>query len=114
MRLFLCWVCPPLAVLLCGKPFSAILNAFLCLFLWLPGVAHARDTVLNHFADKRNKRELRVINRPAWVNDVYGEPKTRIKGRRKLVGQQIQEALAQPVPMDPAIGQNGTRFRKRA
>ena len=32
---------PPVAVLLCGKPFLAILNLLLTLCFWIPGVVHA-------------------------------------------------------------------------
>ena len=51
-------VCPPLAVLLCGKPFQAILSLFLSLLIWFPGVLHAVLVVHNHYEDKR-ARELR-------------------------------------------------------
>lgn len=32
---------PPLAVLMCGKPFQAIINLVLCLFFVVPGILHA-------------------------------------------------------------------------
>ena len=37
MRYILAVLLPPLAVLMCGKPFQFILNIFLTLLLWLPG-----------------------------------------------------------------------------
>ncbi len=56
MRFLLAIVLPPVAVLLCGKPIQALLNAFLCIFLWIPGVIHACLVVNAHLADKRAER----------------------------------------------------------
>jgi len=47
---------PPLAVLLCGKPFQAIVNVFLTLMLYLPGLVHALFVVNNYYSDKRTNR----------------------------------------------------------
>jgi uncharacterized membrane protein YqaE (UPF0057 family) len=49
---------PPLAVLLCGKPFQAMLNLFLCLLLWLPGLIHACLVVSQYHADCRSNNEM--------------------------------------------------------
>lgn len=54
---------PPLAVLLCGKPFQAVLNFFLTLALWIPGVVHALFVVNSHLADKRNQRVIDEMRR---------------------------------------------------
>ena len=54
---------PPLAVLLAGKPFQAILNLILTLMLYVPGLIHALFVVHNHYADKRQDRMLRDLNR---------------------------------------------------
>jgi uncharacterized membrane protein YqaE (UPF0057 family) len=56
MRYFLAIVLPPVAVLFCGRPFLAILNAFLCLFFWIPGALHACLVVHEHLADQRERR----------------------------------------------------------
>ncbi len=53
MRYFLAILLPPLAVLLCGKPIQFILNIFLTLLGWIPGVIHAILVVNGHLADKR-------------------------------------------------------------
>jgi uncharacterized membrane protein YqaE (UPF0057 family) len=42
---------PPLAVLLSGKPFQALLNIVLTVAFWVPGVIHALFVVHNHYAD---------------------------------------------------------------
>lgn len=49
---------PPAAVLLCGKPFQAVLNFFLCLLLWLPGVVHALLITREHHAQRRHEEAL--------------------------------------------------------
>jgi len=41
MKWLIAIVLPPLALLLCGKPFQAVLNLGLCLFGYLPGIVHA-------------------------------------------------------------------------
>jgi uncharacterized membrane protein YqaE (UPF0057 family) len=56
-------ILPPLAVLLAGKPFQAILNLILTLLLYVPGLIHALFVVHNHYADKRQERLIRELNR---------------------------------------------------
>ena len=54
---------PPLAVLLCGKPFQAVLNVILTLLLWIPGMIHAILVVNNHYADKRTSRIVKSMRK---------------------------------------------------
>lgn len=54
-------ILPPLAVLLCGKPFQALLNIFLCLLVIVPGVVHALFVVHNYYADQRNQRLVQAL-----------------------------------------------------
>ncbi len=61
MRNLLAIIFPPLAVLLCGKPIQAVLNCFLTLLLWIPGVVHAILVVNSHLADKRTDRLIRAL-----------------------------------------------------
>lgn len=61
MRYFLAIILPPLAVLLCGKPFQVVLNIILTLLGWIPGVIHALFVVNSHLADKRNKELINAI-----------------------------------------------------
>lgn len=58
MRYVLAFLCPPLAVLFCGKPWRALLNLVLTLCLWIPGVVHAFLVVHAHLADRRAYRAL--------------------------------------------------------
>lgn len=54
---------PPLAVLLTGRPFQALLNFLLTLMLWIPGVIHALFVVQEHKADKRQKALIEAMRR---------------------------------------------------
>ncbi len=54
---------PPLAVLLAGKPLQAILNLVLTLLFYVPGLIHALFVVHNHYADRRQERLYRDLNR---------------------------------------------------
>lgn len=47
---------PPIAVLMAGKPFQAVINFFLCLLFYFPGLIHAIMVVNESKADKRMKR----------------------------------------------------------
>ena len=57
MRRLFCILCPPLAVLSCGKPFSAMLNFLLTLCIYFPGLIHAWGVV----TDYRNLQNARLI-----------------------------------------------------
>lgn len=48
MRYAICFLAPPLAVLLCGRPFLAAVNALLTLLGVVPGVLHALIVVAEH------------------------------------------------------------------
>ena len=63
MLYLLAVVFPPLAVLLCGKPFQALLSIPLTLLGWAPGVIHALFVVQNHYADERSQRLIRAVER---------------------------------------------------
>jgi uncharacterized membrane protein YqaE (UPF0057 family) len=64
MRYFLAIILPPLAVLLCGKPFQFLLNLVLTLLGWVPGVVHAILVVHTHLEDKRTERIIREMKKP--------------------------------------------------
>ena len=52
---------PPVAVLFCGKPIQAVLNVFLTMALWIPGVVHAFMVVSARNADKRTNRLIDAV-----------------------------------------------------
>lgn len=52
---------PPVALLLVGKPFQAIINIFLCCLFWFPGMIHALLVVSAVKADRRNDRLIQAM-----------------------------------------------------
>lgn len=63
MMYLLAILLPPVAVLFVGKPFQAILNLILTLFFWLPGAIHAVLVVHEKKADRRMKKQAKLIAR---------------------------------------------------
>jgi uncharacterized membrane protein YqaE (UPF0057 family) len=56
MLYLLAIILPPLAVLLTGRPFQALLNLLLTMLLWIPGVIHAILIVNEHKANQRAEK----------------------------------------------------------
>ena len=50
-------------MLLCGKPFQALLNIVLTLLIYFPGMIHAILVVNNHYADQRTKKIVKALER---------------------------------------------------
>jgi uncharacterized membrane protein YqaE (UPF0057 family) len=63
MRYFLCFLCPPLAILTTGRIGAFILNIFLTLCLWIPGVIHSILVLNRFYDDKRHRQFMRVARR---------------------------------------------------
>ena len=63
MRYFLAIILPPVAVLVCGKPVQFVLNIFLTLLFWIPGVIHAILVVNSHLADKRSDKIVKAVSK---------------------------------------------------
>jgi uncharacterized membrane protein YqaE (UPF0057 family) len=63
MRYVLCFVFPPLAVLLCGRVVGAVLNLVLTICGIIPGIVHAILVVNEVKADKRSVRQASLIAR---------------------------------------------------
>ncbi len=66
MRFFLCFICPPAAILTTGKIGAFILNIFLTLFFWVPGIIHAILVTDKFYDDRRNRRLVRAIRRARY------------------------------------------------
>ncbi len=60
----LAFVCPPLAILLCGKPFQALLSIPL-LCMYFPSALWALLVVSDHKANRRTDRLIRAADRNA-------------------------------------------------
>jgi restriction system protein len=58
--------CPPLAVLIKGKPKSALLNIFLCFLYWIPGMIHALIVV--HESESLKSQETLKMLKNEEVN----------------------------------------------
>jgi len=56
-------LCPPLAVAICGKPMQAVLNFFLSLLLYFPGLIHAFSVVGEKKANERMQIHTQAIIR---------------------------------------------------
>jgi uncharacterized membrane protein YqaE (UPF0057 family) len=100
MRALFVFICPPLAVLSCWKPISAMFNCFLCMFFWVPGVFHAMMVVQQHHEKHQTTRVVKAIRRG---------PAAR-KTKRKAARPKKEKVCYD----DPFIGESGTRFKRRA
>ena len=56
MLYFFALFLPPVAVLLCGRPFAALLNLLLCCCLVVPGIIHAFAVVNEYKQDRRMQK----------------------------------------------------------
>lgn len=65
MRYFLCFLCPPLAILTTGKMGAFVLNILLTLFFWVPGIIHAVLVTSKYYDDKRHRQLMRAVRRGA-------------------------------------------------
>lgn len=61
MMYLIALACPPLAVLLVGKPGQALINLALCCFFLIPGWIHALGVVGNYYADRRTYRLMKAL-----------------------------------------------------
>ena len=66
MRYFLCIIFPPAAVLTTGRIGAFILNCFLTLFFWIPGVIHAILVTGDFYDARRNRRLIRAVRRSRY------------------------------------------------
>lgn len=120
--LTLCYLCPPLAILLSGRPFLAVLSvfalnplavvttilllalgcppapAFILLALWGPYKARAKSIALQAVNNKYQDRRFDKLGRKVE------------RGNRELPAKREK---SEPVS-DPHVGMGGTRFRRRA
>ena len=63
MKYLLAIICPPLAVLMCGRPMQAMINLLLTLCLWVPGMVHAFFIVNSAMADEKAGSTLHVMRK---------------------------------------------------
>jgi uncharacterized membrane protein YqaE (UPF0057 family) len=124
MRLLLCYLCPPAAVLLCGRPFSMVMNCILTLWFWLPGVRHALVVYADWKAETTHQSMLAPTHTPQWFRTLAKAQATP----QQVVYVQQPMALPEPAPAapksrgkqpapplinDPCVGAHGTVFRRK-
>lgn len=97
--LLLCYLCPPLAVLFMGRPFSACFNFVLWCFFWIPGTKHALVCYADYKNTKSTSRVVNAVDNPKWTQ----QPRSRRVEREVVV-----------VYDNPHVGKNGTYFRPKA
>jgi uncharacterized membrane protein YqaE (UPF0057 family) len=100
--LLLCYIFPPLAVLFMGKPFSAILNCFLSMFFYLPGLKHALVCYADWKVDKSVDKITKAIHDPHHVRATARATKAP---RQRVVERVVYD--------NPHVGANGTKFRSK-
>ena len=97
MILNLCYLCPPLAVALMGRPFATILTVFATLWFWKPGVRLA----LTHYADYMGHKHVgnltSATHNPAWTRGT----------------QPRRDVESTPMIDDPQVGAKGTYFKRK-
>jgi len=105
--LFLCYTCPPLAVLMMGRPFSCVLNMFLCCCFYVPGVKHALSVYADYKVNKVAGRLEGAIHNPAWTrpSDEQSEGRVRRRGQNGPMVVVVYD--------NPHVGKNGTYFRPK-
>lgn len=103
MILLLCYVFPPLAVLLMGRPFSAVLNCFLTMFFYLPGMKHALVCYADYKVDQSVDKITNAIHYPHHVQAAH---RAGTRAQRARVVERV-------VYDNPHVGANGTKFRTK-
>jgi uncharacterized membrane protein YqaE (UPF0057 family) len=114
MRRFFCIFFPPLAVLSCGKPISAIGNCLLCLMGVFPGIIHAWSIVSDFQARQFNNRSVQAINdlrAPLYAQAEF-TALAALQPRRRT--RRIREDVETNYINDPYIGTEGRTFRRRS
>ena len=100
--MLLCYIFPPLAVLLMGRPFSAVLNMGLTAFcFWLPGIKHALWVYADWKMNRQFGRVVDAVNNPAYIKAGKGVTNVTHNHYHGNTG-------------DPRVGANGTVFRRKS
>lgn len=55
--------CPPIAVIMAGKPIQALIALLLWFCLWIPGSIYAWGIVSDHKADKRMEKQVKMTHK---------------------------------------------------
>lgn len=100
--ILLCYLFPPLAVLLMGRPFSAFFNFCLTMFLfWVPGIKHALIVYADWKTQKRHDAMVEAVSYPGWFRAMVESGTAQAQQQQALPKERFDR------------GANGTVFRKR-
>ena len=61
MDYLMCFLCPPIALLMVNRGGQALANFFLIWFLWFPAVIHALVIVSDEHAQRRQRETMGVL-----------------------------------------------------
>ena len=93
---------PPVAVLAAGKPGQAVLNFFLTLLMYFPGMIHALLVVSSHHADGRNGQLMKQSERQHQESLRMMQQQAEIEAARLGIAPprpyQAPQPVAQPAP----------------
>ena len=90
MLYLLAVLCPPVAVMLAGKPSQVAVNLGLTLLFYFPGLLHALNLVNRHNIQQRNETLVRLVSRcnsgPSYGGRGwgYGVSAWQANGRRRV------------------------------
>jgi len=92
-------ILPPLAILMSGKPFQAILALVLQITLigWIPAAIWAIFVAHNHYADVRTKRMIKATKEAAETEARAIQAAADTHAQATLAAAQVA-AASQPVP----------------
>lgn len=105
MILFFCFIFPPLAVLMMGRPFSAFLNMIYLCFFWVPAIKHSLTLYADYKVDKSVGKITTAINNPHHV-----QAQTKATNAR---APRSQHVWVPPSIDNPHVGANGTVFKRK-
>lgn len=94
MRYLWCWLFPPAAMVICGRPFSAIFNLVLCCTgVGIPFAMYwAWQVASDFYADKRQDRLISALGRQQQQVSVHvGQPPSVPHDRPATSPRQIRQ-----------------------
>ena len=81
MDYLMCFLCPPIALLMVNRGGQALANFFLIWFLWFPAVIHALIIVSDEHAQQRQRETIGMLlyaQSPQLYGQVFGNPRQTV------------------------------------
>ena len=109
MRYLITYICPPLAILLCGKPIQALICIPLCL-AYFPAALWAVLVVSSHEAEMRNRALMKNADKNAKAQVKAIERQTReLERQSREIAHALreqQQAKVRELKVRQPVGQN--------